>query len=193
MKKNKLIFGGIAILVLSVFLIAGCSTQNNDAMVEKSDSMMEEKDAMVEDDVMEEKEEAMMEEKDEMMVDDSYQGEILAGSVTPYIAFNKADYDKAVSENKIVLLYFYAEWCPSCKTEQIQTFAAFNELEREDVVGFRVNYRDSGVDSFEEELAKEHGVTYQHTKVILQNGERVLKAPNSWKKEKYLEEINKVS
>ena len=186
MEKNKLIFGRVAILVLSLFLIAGCSTQNNEAMMEKSDFMME-------DDIMVDSNDVMMEEKDEIMVDNSYQGEILAGSVTPYIAFNKADYDKAVSENKVVLLYFYAEWCPSCKTEQLQSYAAFNELDREDVVGFRVNYRDSDVDSFEEELAKEHGVTYQHTKVILQNGERVLKVPNSWKKEKYLEEINKVN
>ena len=116
---------------------------------------------------------------------------ILAGTTTPYIEFNKQDYQKALSENKIILLYFYANWCPLCKLEEPQTFAAFNELNKTDFIGFRVNYKDSDTDEDEVELAKEFGVTYQHTKVIIKNGQRVLKAPDSWDKDRYLEEIKK--
>ena len=164
MKKIALIV--VAVLILGVFLIAGCTKQDNDAMMDEKD------DSMMEHDVMEEND-SMMEENDSLMMDDHYQGEILAGSTTPYIVFNKEDYDKAIDENKIILLYFYANWCPICLSEQKEVFAAFDELNREDVIGFRVNYRDSDVDDFEEELAKEHGITYQHTKVIIQNGEDV--------------------
>lgn len=125
---------------------------------------------------------------------DSQTGErVLAGSVTKYIDFNKESYDRAIAENKTILLYFYASWCPICRAEQPKTFAAFNEINYPDVVGFRVNYRDSDVDEYEEQLAKEHGVTYQHTKVIIKDGKRILKAPDSWTKEKYLEEIGKAA
>lgn len=164
----------------------------DDVMMEESDVMVDQNDAMIsKDDAMMEENEAMMEESDSMM-DVTYSGEILAGTTTPYIDFNKEDYDLAIKNGKIVMLYFYANWCPSCKAEQVDIFAAFNELEREDLVGFRVNYRDSDTNDFEKDLAKDHGVTYQHTKVILQDGERVLKVPNSWNKDTYLTELAKI-
>jgi len=34
-------------------------------------------------------------------------------------------------------------------------------------------------------------VGYQHTKVFLKNGKRILKAPDSWDKDRYMFEINK--
>jgi len=117
---------------------------------------------------------------------------VLAGTTSKYLEFNKADYDKALKEKKKVLLYFYANWCPTCKKEQPETFAAFNELNDPDLIGFRVNFRDSDTDADEEALAKEFGVSYQHTKVILKNGQRVLKAPDSWNKQRYLDELAKV-
>src|SRR3989344_8295342 len=43
-----------------------------------------------------------------------YQGELLAGSSSPYLAFTKGDYEKARGENKIIFLDFYADWCPIC-------------------------------------------------------------------------------
>ena len=122
-----------------------------------------------------------------------YTGKVLAETeATKYLDFNKADYDKALKEKKKILLYFYANWCPICRIEQPQTFAAFNEIKDPDLIGFRVNYRDSDTDADEESLAKEFGVSYQHTKVILKDGQRVGKFPDSWDKQRYLDELRKI-
>lgn len=113
----------------------------------------------------------------------------LAGTVSPYYEFTQIAYEQALSENKIILLYFYADWCPICAREQQDdTLPAFNELQNENLIGFRVHYNDNKVTSSEEALAKQFGITYQHTKVILKNGQQILKDLNSWNKAKYLED-----
>lgn len=164
MGKNRLI---LMLVLLSFVVITGCSKQTSQETKKDIGNMNEAETILKE-------------------------PELLAGSISKYYAFEKNEYDKALMENKIILLYFYANWCPICKAEQPETFAAFDELNNKDIIGFRVNYKDNMVDEYEEQLAKDHGITYQHTKIILKNGERVLKAPDSWKKERYLEELRKV-
>jgi thioredoxin 1 len=155
--------------------------KDEDAMMEKDGSNMMEEDSKMKEDgnsVMEEDVDAMM-----------HSGEVLAGKNSPYLVFNKTDFDSAVKSDKLVVLYFYANWCPTCKAEQPKAHAAFDEFTGDDVIGFRVNYNDNQTDADEKELAKEHGVGYQHTKVFIKNGERILKSPESWDKNRYLSEI----
>jgi len=122
----------------------------------------------------------------------TFQGEVLAGNSALLLSFNENDYEKALNSDKLVVLYFYASWCPICKEEVASAlYPAFNELEGEDVIGFRVNFNDNDTDQNEKELARQFGVAYQHTKVFLENGQRILKSPESWDKERYFEEINK--
>lgn len=120
-----------------------------------------------------------------------WQGKVIAGnSTTPFLEFKQEDYEAALEAGKQVVLYFYASWCPLCRNEvNNSTYPAFNELMEPNLVGFRVNFNDGDTDDDEEELAREFGVAYQHTKVFLKNGERVLKSPELWNKERYLEEI----
>ena len=120
-----------------------------------------------------------------------YSGTVLAGKAAKLIDFNKADFEKAKASNSLVVLYFYANWCPICLAEFPKMQDAFNQLENNNTVGFRVNYKDDQTDSDEEALAREQGVPYQHTKVFLRNGERVLKSPEGWDKQRYLDEISK--
>ena len=187
MKTNDL----LVLLVVFSIVVFGCSQSAAPDVMKKKDAMMEDKSMAKESDAMEKSEEVM--EKEEMMEKSLYTGKVLAGTEsTKYLDFSKSDYDKALQEKKKILLYFYANWCPICKKEQADTFAAFNEINNPDLIGFRVNYRDGDDDESEKALAKEFGVGYQHTKVILKDGERILKAPDSWDKQRYLEELGKI-
>lgn len=115
--------------------------------------------------------------------------QLLAGTRSQYFDFNQADYTAALESDKLVMLYFYADWCPVCRFEVKRLKEAFGDLETDGVIGFQVNYNDKYTEPEEEELAREFGVAYQHTKIFLKKGERVLKSPESWGKERYLEEI----
>lgn len=119
----------------------------------------------------------------------SYTGTVLAGTTNKLLDFNQADFERANASGDLVALYFYADWCPICREEFPKMEAAFNELSKPGVVGFRVNFNDNQTDSTEENLARQHGVAYQHTKVLLKNGQRILKSPETWEKDRYLSEI----
>ncbi|PIR57333.1 MAG: hypothetical protein COU72_01480 [Parcubacteria group bacterium CG10_big_fil_rev_8_21_14_0_10_41_35] len=175
---------------IAPFSGAGDEMMDDEMMPGEEDSMMG-----ADDETMREDSSEMMQNDDAMMRGTepiSFSGMVLAGSPSPLIDFKQADYEKAVASNRLVVLYFYANWCPVCAEETAQAlYPAFNELNRSDVVGFRVNFNDNDTDENEKALAKEFGVAYQHTKVFVKDGERVLKSPESWDKSRYADEIEK--
>lgn len=77
-----------------------------------------------------------------------------------YVPYSKADFEKA--SGKRLVLYFYATWCPSCKVAQ-EDFSARGDKIPEDVIVMRVNYNDPDTDQEEKALAKQYGISYQHT------------------------------
>ena len=81
-------------------------------------------------------------------------------SSTRYIEYKSGVLDE--SKNKRRVLYFYANWCPTCKPADAN-FKANQSKIPEDALVIRVNYNDSDTDAEEKELAKKYGITYQHT------------------------------
>lgn len=117
-------------------------------------------------------------------------GKVLAGTKSFLVDFNMKDYGAALQTDKLVVLYFYATWCPICKEEIKNLYEAFHAIKDDAVVGFRVNYNDKETDKDEEALAREHGVAYQHTKVFIKNNKRILKSPEGWNTARYNSEIH---
>ena len=87
-----------------------------------------------------------------------------------YVMYDKAGYG-AIEDSKHVL-YFYANWCPTCRPVDAELQSKSAQIP-EDIVVVRVNYNDSDTDADEEALASEHGITYQHTFVLMENGQEV--------------------
>ena len=164
------VIGGI-----SYFVIGRPSPAKEDVMTKPGEELMKKDDAMM--------------QKDTMM---KYSGTVLAGTSALLLDFNKADYDAALKSDKLIVLYFYANWCPICRAEFPVMQEVFNELSTDKVIGFRVNYNDDQTDNDEQSLARQFGVAYQHTKVFVKNGQKILKSPEGWDDKRYDMEINKV-
>ena len=120
----------------------------------------------------------------------TYHGIVIAGNSSQYLNFTSEDYEEAKSSGKVVFLNFYANWCPICRAEAPDIAAGFNSLTTENVIGFRVNYNDSDTDNVEKALAKEFGITYQHTKVITKGGKVIYKAIEQWDKNQTVAKLN---
>ena len=97
MINTKKIF---SFIILLLFLV-GCTSQER--INEKS---MESTEELIDKTNTETIEDSIIEDNIQELNNKDYSGHILAGTTTKYIEFNKADYDTAVSENKIILLYF---------------------------------------------------------------------------------------
>lgn len=185
--KNRILI----LLIMSVLLIAGCINQpqasdekkvtenKEDSMIKKTNNMMKENDT----ENTEKTNDSMMEKTADSMMKKS-----------EYKDFTKVDYDKAKEEGKIIYLEFAADWCPSCQAQHPKIVDAFENLNNQNVVGFRVNYKDSRTDQDEVDLARQFGITYQHTRIILDSkGSIVNRATGEWSSEQIVEELNKVA
>lgn len=165
------------------------TTTEGDTMMKKDDGSMTQDDAMMQKDSidpavshMNDDSNAMMKHKESFVV----HGTLLAGNQSPLIEFNETDFNAALKTDKTIMLFFYADWCPTCKAEFPLMQQAFNSHDGTDVIGFRVHYNDDQTTAAMQALAKEHGVAYQHTKVFIKNSTRVGKSPESWNTQQYL-------
>ena len=108
-----------------------------------------------------------------------------------YVRYDKDNYEQSLAEGKVILLDFYANWCPICRSENPKIIEGLAELNNPNVVAYQVHFNDGETTQEHEDLAKQFGVNLQHTKVILKNGEFFSKSLESWSKDKTIEEISK--
>jgi len=191
--KTIAIILGVVVILVAGLLLTKNQTATNDAESEKMDAgaMMEKESD--DENMMVDGDEAMMEGDEEKMegaMMDNYSGSVIAGKSAPYLDFNKTDYENALKSGKVVFLNFYANWCPICRAEASEMVNGFNKLTTDNLVGFRVNYNDTETDSLEKDLAEKYKITYQHTKVILQNGKEVYNKIEQWEENDVVTNLN---
>lgn len=105
---------------------------------------------------------------DKMMDDNAMEEDAIMESGAKYVQYQKAGYEQIADSRHV--LFFYANWCPTCRPVDTELQAEMDNLP---LTVVRVNYNDSATDTDEEALADELGITYQHTFVLMENGEVV--------------------
>lgn len=89
--------------------------------------------------------------------------------VGEYEVYSKASFEKAMSEGKKAVLFFHAEWCPTCKLADAEFNEKLDEIPT-DVVILKAEYDD------EKDLKAKYGVIAQDTFVqVDESGELVAK------------------
>src|SRR5690606_27379387 len=145
----------IAVVLLLIVAIGAYALFGQSQNRPASEEMIEKTDKMMENDGEMEKTDTVMEESRAYL------------PFTPEVL--------ATSANTRRVLFFYANWCPTCRPAD-QSFTNNIDQIPADVTLIRVNYNDTDIDQDEEALAEKYGVTYQHTFVqIDEDGNEVTK------------------
>jgi thiol-disulfide isomerase/thioredoxin len=187
MNKNTQIIIGIVVLVVVIGGLYASNKSNDNTMMIKEqmeqktmeDTQMAEKDAMTEESMM--KNDSMMNKGDTMMKDDSMMNKgdtmmkdnsmmnkgdtmVKAGSYEAYASGKVA----MASATQDVVLFFKANWCPSCIAVDKNIKANLDKIPSGLSI-LDVNYDNSS------DLKKKYGVTYQHTFVQVDKDGNLIK------------------
>jgi pentapeptide MXKDX repeat protein len=154
----------IGIIVAAIVIVGGAIVvMNNQKASEKT---MMEKEAMMEKDKMAQdamkKDDAQMPQEETMKKDGAMMEDKMAAD-TMMVKGGYADYDVsklAFAEKGKVVLFFKADWCPTCKALDADITKNLSQIPA-DVLILKVNY-DTATD-----LKKKYNVLGQHTLVVV--------------------------
>lgn len=153
MNNKTLLFGLIVVVLLgggAYVLTQSQSQPSRESMTKKSDEVM-----------MEKTDSPVMENADGAMIK----------SESRYMEYSQSAFQSAAGKRRV--LFFYANWCPTCRPTDAAFQSNMSQIP-EDVVVFRVNYNDPDTDQGEKDLSANYGITYQHTFVQVDaNGNEV--------------------
>jgi thiol-disulfide isomerase/thioredoxin len=90
----------------------------------------------------------------------SGEGAMMMHTDSRYIPYAKNVLADTKAQKRV--LFFYANWCPTCRPAD-ESFSKNEAKIPQDVRLIRVNYNDTDTDDEEKALAKQYGITYQHT------------------------------
>lgn len=96
---------------------------------------------------------------------------ILSGaSMAAVVPFNQAQYDQAVTAGKPVVVYFHADWCPTCRAQQPIVDKLSKQAMFAPLTIFEADF-DTQTD-----LEKALKVTQQSTFVVFKQGHEVTRS-----------------
>ena len=171
----------VIIFIILVIVAAGFGVYTFSRNSDQDDSMMQKdvSQSSSSPEVMIQKTEAMMDNKidstgsgENMMKND---GKMMGAETEAerYIEYSKTAFERSSTNRRV--LFFYASWCPTCRPADADFKTNLNKIPT-DMTVLRVNYNDPDTDQAEKDLAKQYGITYQHTFVQIDStGKQITK------------------
>jgi thioredoxin-related protein len=84
-----------------------------------------------------------------------------------YLPYSKIEYDKAIVEKRVVLLYFSSNWCTECQEQNNINTEVLLEMFDKSIVGLNIHILDSETTIETDALAQKFEVTKENSFVIL--------------------------
>jgi thiol-disulfide isomerase/thioredoxin len=84
-----------------------------------------------------------------------------------YKNYSKEDYDKALNEKRVLVLYFTSNWCQKCIEQDTINTLSFEELNKEGAIGLKIHILDSETTTETDALSQKFDVTKEQSFVIL--------------------------
>ncbi len=84
-----------------------------------------------------------------------------------YLPYSKIEYDKAIAEKRVVLLYFSSNWCSECQEQNDINSEVLLEMLDDSIVGLNIHILDSETTTETDALAQKFEVTKENSFVIL--------------------------
>ena len=142
--KIYIVLGVVAVILVAVFVFSS----NNDSLVEQQNT-----------------EQAVQNPGEQQQTVDQIEGNM---QTSQYQSYSEANLAAAFEDNRKIVIFFHADWCPTCRVLDGQ-LSAGNEQLPEDLVILKADY-DSDV-----ELRRKYGVTQQHTLVQIDSESEEIK------------------
>lgn len=84
-----------------------------------------------------------------------------------YTDYTKESLDLSLDQNNIILLFFTANWCMECSSQDSTNQVVFDSLKSLGLSGFRIHILDSETTTETDALAKKFDVAKENSVVIL--------------------------
>lgn len=84
-----------------------------------------------------------------------------------YKDYTKEDYDNALLNKRVIVLYFTSNWCQECLDQEVTNIQIFEELPKEGVVGLKIHILDSETTTETDALSQKFDITKEQSFVIL--------------------------
>ena len=94
-----------------------------------------------------------------------------SASSAEYKEYTEQAFNQAIQDNKKIVLFFHANWCPTCRALDEEITSGLSRVPADTTI-LKVDYDNSGG------LTQTYKITYQHTMVLLQ-GSRT-QPGNTW-------------
>lgn len=111
-----------------------------------------------------------------------------------YNDYLKSDYDSAIKDHNVLVLYFTSNWCKECTDQDLLNVEVFSELNTPGVVGQRIHILDSESTTETAALAKKYDVVKEQSFVVVdKNGASYFKYTGKLSKEILNQKIMEVT